>query len=78
MQQSTQPERHYIQQHDPDILSSYVHFTVKAIRYRDGSRDESESESVRTMRRNMMRFYAKLALIGMPLGMRGSIWRKTI
>ncbi len=71
MPTTDKPPAHH---HDQDALSCYVRFMRKAVRFRDGSRDETEPESVRLMRREMMHFYAHLAMTTCS-GIRGSIYR---
>jgi hypothetical protein len=61
------------QRRDQDAVACYHRFVGKAIKYRDASRDETEPQSVRIMRREMMRFYARLAVTTCG-GCRGSIF----
>lgn len=50
----------------------YRRFIGRAVAYRDAAREFDIDEEIRKRRLDMMRFYARLALIG---GVRGSIYK---
>lgn len=50
----------------------YRRFIGRAVSFRDAARESDITPAMRDSRLDMMRFYAKLALIG---GLKGSIYR---